>query len=131
MVELLKQRTYHCKGFDLPTADEAFEHFSGHLSKIKDYGDWCNGHWLHTCDDGKRILCRCSACGGLVLVQSSDYHGMGDDVYYADYFPVDTPEEAERLNEIYDGGEIELKWKGKVVFYTNGKITGMWKSKQL
>lgn len=120
------QFTYHCKGFDLLTAEEAFEHFRGHLSKVKDYGDMCNGHCIHTWDDGKRILCRCSACGGLVLVQESEYHGTDSDDYYTDYFPVDTPEEAEQLNETYGGFDIETNWKGKKIFLTKGQVTGMW-----
>ena len=118
--------THHCLGFDLPTAQEAFEHFRGQLTVLKDYGDMCNGHCLHTWDDGKRLLCQCSACGGLVLVQQSECHIFDYDDYYTDYFPVDSPEEAEQLNEKYGGFAIEMEWDGKKVFYTNGNVTGKW-----
>ena len=92
---------------------------------LKDYGDMCNGHCLHTWDDGKRLLCQCSACGGLVLVQQSERHIFDYDDYYTDYFAVDSPEEAEQLNESYGGFAIEMEWKGKKIFYTNGNVTGI------
>jgi hypothetical protein len=114
---------HHCVGFDLPTAVEAFEHFSGMLEEQWDYGDMCNGHCLHTWDDGCRKLYRCRKCGGLVLNQCSEYHGMGDDDYYNDYFPVDSVQEAEQLNELYGGFEIEMKWDGKKVLVSNGHVT--------
>ena len=118
--------THHCVGFDLPTVQEAFEHFRGQLTVLKDYGDMCNGHCLHTWDDGKRLLCQCSECGGLVLVQQSECHIFDYDDYYTDYFPVDSPEEAEQLNEKYGGFAIEMEWEGKKIFYTNGNVTGKW-----
>lgn len=89
----------HCIGFDLPTAAEAYEHFHGQLEEICDYGDMCNGHTLHTWDDGGRKLYRCRKCGGPVLVQHSEFHGDESDDYYTDYFPVDSAEEAEQLND--------------------------------
>ena len=123
------QQTYSCKGFDLPTAKEAYEHFHGNLTMICDYGDKCNGHYLHTWDDGKRLLCRCDACGGLVLVQESEYHGDECDDYYTDYFPVASPQQAELLNEEYGGFQLEQEWKDKAVFSTNGHISGRnWKA---
>lgn len=33
-----EEKTHHCVGFDLPTALEAFEHYRGHLTVLKDYG---------------------------------------------------------------------------------------------
>ena len=110
-------------GFDLPTATEAFEHFNGMLEELWDYGDMCNGHCLHTWDDGGRKLYLCHDCGGLVLVQKSEYHGQENDDYYTDYIPVDSAQEAERLNELYGGWAIEKEWKGKKVFVSNGHVT--------
>ena len=124
--ELLKKHPdnhHHCAGFDLPTATEAFEHFNGMLEELWDYGDMCNGHCLHTWDDGGRKLYLCHDCGGLVLVQKSEYHGQETDDYYADYIPVDSAQEAERLNELYGGWAIEEEWKGKKVFVSNGHVT--------
>ena len=116
------EHQHHCVGFDLPTAAEAYEHFHGHLEEIRDYGDMCNGHTLHTWDDGGRKLYRCRKCGGLVLVQSSQYHGDESDDYYTDYFPVDSIQEAEQLNELYGGFSIETEWDGKKVFVRNGYV---------
>lgn len=114
---------HHCIGFDLPTAAEAFEHFGGMLEEIWDYGDMCNGHFLHTWDDGGRKLYRCRNCGGLILNQRSEYHGLEDDDLYTDYFPVDSVQEAEQLNELYEGVAIEKEWNGKKVFVSNGHVT--------
>lgn len=113
----------HCVGFDLPTAEDAYEHFHGLLEEIWDYGDECNGHYLHTMDDGGRKLCLCHDCYGFVLVQKSEYHGPNGDDYYIDYFPVDTIQEAERLNELYGGFDIEMKWNGKKVLVSNGTVS--------
>ncbi len=113
----------HCVGFDLPTAEDAYEHFHGLLEEIWDYGDECNGHYLHTWDDGGRKLCLCHDCYGFVLVQKSEHHGPKSDDYYTDYFPVDTIQEAEQLNELYGGFDIETKWNGKKVFVSNGHVS--------
>lgn len=124
--ELLKRfpdEQHHCVGFDLPTATEAYDHFHGMLEELWDYGDMCNGHCLHTWDDGYRKLCRCRVCGGLVLQQRSEYHGPENDDYYTDYFPVDSVQEAEQLNEHFGGFEIETKWDGKKVFVSKGHVT--------
>ena len=72
---------------------------------------------------GGRKLCLCHDCGGLVLVQKSEYHGEENDDHYTDYFPVDTVQEAERLNELYGGWAIEKEWNGKKVFVSNGHVT--------
>lgn len=113
---------HHCMGFDLPTAAEAYEHFHGLLEELWDYGDKCNENYLHTWDDGGRKLCLCHDCGGLVLVQKSEYHGQENDDYYTDYFPVDSVQEAEQMNYLYSGYDLETKWKGKKVLVTNGKV---------
>ena len=113
---------HHCVGFDLPTAAEAFEHFRGMLEELWDYGDMCNGHCLHTWDDGGRKLYRCRNCGGLILVQESEYHGEEYNDYYTDYIPVDTVQEAEQLNERYGGFEMETEWKGKKIFVSKGHV---------
>lgn len=114
---------HHCVGFDLPTAAEAYQHFHGMLEELWDYGDKCNENDLHTWDDGGRKLWRCHDCGGLVLVQKSEYHGQENDDYYTDYIPVDSVQEAEQLNELYGGWAIEKEWNGKKVFVSNGHVT--------
>ena len=116
--------SYHCIGFDLPTVKETYAHFRDHLSLLRDYGDYCNGHCLHAWDDGWRRLYRCSVCGGLVLVQCSEFHGLDNDDYYMDYFPVDSEEEVERLNEQYSGFELERTWSGRRVFLNNDRLCG-------
>ena len=96
-----------CIGFEMEDASEAYEHMS--LELVEDYGGRAYGNYLYTWDDGDRCLCRCKVCGGYVLVQSSEFHSMsdGNDSYYTDYFPVDSPEAADELNRRYDGFAIE------------------------
>ena len=100
--------TKPCIAFSMEDAEEAFKHMDKEL--IKDYGGSCGKNILHTWDDGSRKLMRCRKCGGYMLLQLSEFHGMEDDSYYADYFPVSGPEEAQMLNEKYNGEEIEEKF---------------------
>ena len=115
----MEVKTYHCKGFDLESAKDTYKHFRGKLFLLRDYGDVCNGHCLHSWDDGWRRLYRCLACGGLILVQRSEFHDDDYDDYYTDYFPVDSEEEAQKLNEEYGGYDLEIAWTGKGVFLKN------------
>ena len=98
-----------CIGFRMKDASEAYRHMD--LELVEEYGSSAYGNILHTWDEGERFLCRCKACGGYVLVQDSEYHDMsgGDDCYYTDYFPVDSPEEAGELNRKYNGFDIEFE----------------------
>ena len=104
------------------TSEVAFEHFKGLLEEIWNYGDTCNGHYLHTWDDGGRKLFRCRDCGGLVMVQEGEYHSPENDDYYVDYFPVDSVQEAEQLNEKYGGFDLEMKWPDLKILVSNGQL---------
>ena len=103
-----------CRAFQLKDTQAQNEHLH-HLIKIEEYGEACNGHYLHTWDDGHRYLCCCPLCDALVLVQVSEFHAYDDD-YYKDYFPVASKKEAERLNKKYDGWQIEKTYKGKRIY---------------
>ena len=103
-----------CRAFKMHDYRKRLKHLR-HLEFIEDFGDYCNGHYLHTWDDGHRYLCRCKKCNALVLVQVSEFHGYGDD-YYKDYFPVASREEAIELNEKYDGWQIETVYQGKKIY---------------
>lgn len=96
---------YPCIGFSMEDAKKAYEHMDKEL--VKDYGDICGKNILHTWDDGHRALLRCKNCGGYILLQFSEFHGMDDDCYYVDYFPVTGPKEAQEINEKYNGEKIE------------------------
>ena len=96
--------------------EEQYEHLRK-LIKLEDFGDYCNGHYLHTWDDGHRYLCICPECDALVLVQFSEFHGC-EDSYYKDFFSVSSREEAIFLNENYDGYEIENNWDLKRIYKT-------------
>ena len=86
-----------CLGFEMKNAVEAYWHMN--LQLVEEYGSQ------------ERYLCRCKTCGRYVLVQDSEYHDMsgGDDCYYKDYFPVDSPEAADELNRKYGGFDIEFE----------------------
>jgi len=94
-----------CIGFSMEDAEKAYSHMDKQF--LKDYGDACGKNSLYTWDDGHRLLLRCRNCGGYILLQLSEFHGMEDDSYYADFFPVSGPKEAQLINEKYDGEKIE------------------------
>ena len=117
------QKTHHCIGFDRPTQREAYRHFAGQLILLKDYGDMCNGHCLHSWDDGWRRLYRCAGCGGLVLMQRSYFNNYDDaDERYDSYFPIDSEEEAQQLNEQVSGYDLEMGWRWRMVALKNGQL---------
>jgi len=103
-----------CKAFEMKDRNEQYNHLS-HLIKLEDFGDYCNGHYLHTWDDGHRYLCKCPECNAFILVQFSEFHGY-DDAYYKDFFAVESRKEAVLLNEKYDGWQIEKDYKGRKIF---------------
>ena len=54
----------------------------------------------------------------VVLCQYSEFHHPnGDDVFYEDYFSVDSRDEAAELNEKYDGFQLEKEFKGKKILF--------------
>lgn len=111
-----------CIAFEMEDAAAALAHMYGSLEKQIDYGDRAYGHWLQVWDDGGRCLFRCTACGGYVLRQESEFHFFcGDDSYYLDYYPVSGPEEADQLNRMYGGSELELYFPKRFLSCTNGR----------
>ena len=90
----------------------------GNLEFIRNYGSRCNGHSLHTWDEGDRSLFRCRKCGCYVMEQYSEIH-MPDRTYI-DYFPVRDERHAEEVNEKYDGWSIEREYPYRMIFYTLG-----------
>lgn len=103
-----------CKAFEMSDRNKQLEHLQ-QLVKIENFGDYCNGHYLYTWDEGYRCLCKCPECDALILVQISEFHGY-EDSYYKDYFAVKSRNEAITLNELYDGWQIEKDYKGKKIF---------------
>jgi len=90
---------------------------------VADYGDYAYGHYLHCWDDGKRFLAKCRNCGGYILIQKSEYHGMRDDDYYTDYFPVEGAEDAETFNRRYDGFAMEQNFTERYIKKTNHHLS--------
>ncbi|MBR2669229.1 MAG: hypothetical protein IKE36_05465 [Solobacterium sp.] len=109
-----------CIAFNMADAKEAFDHMREDHEDVIEYGGYAYGHNLFTWDTGNRTLRRCRKCGGYILVQDSEYHGMEDDDYYTDYFPVDSPEEADELNKKYSGFEIETEFPGRYLMFDKG-----------
>ena len=111
-----------CHAFALKDAEAAWEHMQ--LETVKDYGDYAYGHYLHTWDDGKRMLTKCKTCGGFVLIQKSEFHSFmgGDDGYYTDYFPVEDEIEADKYNQMYVGFEIEKAFPERYLCMTNLRL---------
>ena len=111
-----------CRAFDFEDLKAAWNHMNYEI--VKDYGDYAYGHYLHTWDDGKRMLARCKTCGGFILIQKSEFHSFsdGDDSYYTDYFPVEDEKEADLLNKRYNGFEIEKEFPERYLCMTNLRL---------
>ena len=117
-----------CHIFEFEDPQDAYDAMD--VENIEDYGDVQYGHFLHVWDDGKRMLKRCRKCGAYILYQRSEYHGFSDDdSYYSDWFPVDGPDDADRLNKEFDGWSIEREFQGKWLAKTNGNLRWMNESK--
>lgn len=110
---------FPCVGFDMQDEVQAFRHMDYEV--IEHYGDECNGKYLFVFDEGRRYLAKCKACGGLILVQNSELHGI-EDAYYTDYFPVSSSEEARSWNA-HDGFEIERAFEKRYLMYTDGHLS--------
>ena len=112
-----------CIGFEFDDAQQAWDHMQFEI--IKDYGDYAYGHCLHTWDDGKRMLAKCKACGGYVLIQKSEFHAFSDmssDSYYSGFFPVESAEDAEELNRKFDGFSIEREFPSRYLCRTDLRL---------
>ncbi len=112
-----------CRAFLMDDPAEAHSHILQKLETVREYGDSACGHLLHVWDDGCRLLCRCRECGGYILLQKSEYHGMEDDDYYTDFFPVSGPDEADELNQRFDGFEIERVFPHRYLLRTNWHVS--------
>ena len=110
-----------CICYTIKDVEDAFSHIK--LDIIKDYGSVLYNNVLHTWDDGKRLLAKCKTCGGYLLIQMSEFHSFsGDDSYYDDYFPIDSPDVADELNKKYNGYEIEKCFTECFICKTNNKL---------
>ena len=126
-----KETRFPCHIYEMADAKEAYDSFRGEL--IKEYGDEVtldDGTVLHgnyMWDDGSRTLVRCKECGGLLIMQSSEYHSFSDspDGYYSDWIPVASEEEADLLNILLDAMEMEsvpcrhIRRNNKAIFWTD------------
>ncbi len=124
---------FPCHIYDIADAKEAYGSFRG--EQVKNYGDDVSledGTALHgnyMWDDGRRTLMRCGKCGGLLIMQSSEYHSFSDrpDGYYSDWIPVASEEEADLLNILFDAMEMEdapcrhIRRNNGDIFWTKGK----------
>ncbi len=113
-----------CCIFEFENIEEAiksmdFEFIKGYEDKFINK-DGSIKHYLHTWDDGERRLIRCKRCGAYFLRQDSEFHGF-DDSDYMDWFQVESPNAAEKLNEMLNGWEIERKYHSPRLSRTNGE----------
>lgn len=119
----VKPKNAPCDAFLESDPKTAYDHMK--LKMLVDYGDCKNGKVLHVWDEGGRRLCRCTVCGGLVLVQDSEFHSFTDedDGYYTDFVPVSSEEEADRINEKYNGRDLETESGIRFLCETNGNLS--------
>ena len=111
-----------CIAFMMNDIEDAQEHWGDGWENVEEYGDRLYDHPLHTWDEGSRKLRRCVSCGGYILCQWSEFHSFADDDdYYTDFFPVESPEEADEFNQRYDGYQIEQLLSRRFLCITNGR----------
>ena len=96
------------------------------MELIIDYGNQFHNpdgslkHYLHTWDDGYRLLVRCKRYGALFIKQNSEYHGFSnEDSYYTDWYQVESKEVAELINAVYSGFSLERNYNGPWLKKTN------------
>ena len=101
-----------CIAFEMKDAKKAYKHFD--LEIIESMGETYEGINLHVWTDRERILHRCKRCGGYILTQIDEIHDIEfGDYYYCDHFPVSGSEEAKKINQNYNGFQIEESFPGK------------------
>ena len=124
---------FPCHIYEIADAKEAYKSFRGDL--VREYGEYVSlddGTILHDnymWDDGGRYLVRCEECGGLMIMQSSEYHSFSDgpDGYYRDWIPVASVEEGDLLNILFGAMEMEnvpcrhIRGNNGDIFWTDGK----------
>jgi len=112
-----------CLAFMMMEIEDAWEHWGDGWENVEDYGSTAYGHKLHTWDEGVRKLHRCNRCGGYILFQRSEYHAELEDAdsFYTDFFPVESPEEADEINFRYDGFQIEKNYPKRFLCVTDGR----------
>lgn len=81
---------------------------------VEDYDGHKYGHELYGNDSGGRVLLKCHKCGRYVLRQKSTIKVMDNDrnTESITYWPVESPEEADRLNREY-GRDLWRHLQGK------------------
>lgn len=122
---------FPCHIYGIPDPYKAYEDLT--VDWAKRYGDSVcleDGtmlHWNFVWDDGKRFLIRCKACGGLLLVQCSEFHSFSDepDGYYEDWIPVSSVEEADLMNILYGPWELDC-CDVRHILHNNGKL--LWRN---
>ena len=110
-----------CIAFEMDDPQAAYEHIKPEV--LINYGDEAYGKCLHMRDDGSRVLVRCKVCGGMILIQESEFHSFTDssDSLYIDYFPVISAEEADSINRKWGGYELERLFQKRYLCVTNGR----------
>ena len=134
---------YPCHIWEIADAKEAYDSFRGEL--IREYGEDVSLddgkvlHWNYMWDDGWRSLVRCRKCGGLLIMQSSEYHSFSDspDGYYKDWIPAASEEEADLLNILLGAVEMEnvscrhIRGNNGDIFWKRGKEPGAYDPEEL
>ena len=115
--------TNTCEAFFMDDPRKAYEHIDKHAVVVDSYGSSAFGHDLYVWDEGYRDLLYCPVCDAYILKQKSEYHGMEDDDYYSDYFPVSGSKEAAELNLYLDGYAIEQKFPRRYLMKTNHRFS--------
>jgi len=111
-----------CCLFDFENISQA--HIQMNFKMIRDFGDTAYNsdgsvkHYLHTWDDGDRILVQCQNCGAFFIVQSSEYHGQ-EDSYYRDWYQVEDEQRAIVINNMLGGWDLENKYNAPWIKATN------------
>ena len=118
-----RSKMKRCCLFSYNTAEEAMAQKP--FKRIEVFGnkqlnpDGTVKHWLHSGENGERMLVKCKKCGALFLWQSSYMTWRNDTVYHELILPVENRETALEYNEKYNGWFLESNYCGLYIWETS------------
>ena len=96
-----------CMAFLMTDKERQFHHLRK-LVRVENIGEKCSKKDLYDGKKTKRVLLKCHKCDALVLFERAKYYPLySDNSYFLRYVPVESKEEAVKIDLQYKGTKIE------------------------